>query len=252
MNKQSMGLDADALQSTTATAVAAMQAASQGKIEMIARVFAETGVRDLFRGILHLSTKYQNKEKMIRLNNTFVNVDPREWDNMYDIQINVGLGTAQKDQQIAFLMQTAAKQEQIIAQMGPNNPMVSLAQYRNTLAKIAELSGFKDSDQFYAPAQQIEMQLQQQQAAAQQQGPPQDPMIALEMQKFQAEMQMKQAEFVAQQEMKAEQMRLDFELKREQAEAELQLRRDELAMEARLRELEKEAGGEISTNLPRA
>jgi hypothetical protein len=252
MNKQSMGLDADALQSTTATAVAAMQAASQGKIEMIARVFAETGMRDLFRGILHLSTKYQNKEKMIRLNNNFVTVDPREWDNMYDIQINVGLGTAQKDQQIGFLMQTAAKQEQIIAQMGPNNPMVSLAQYRNTLAKIAELSGFKDSDQFYAPAQQIEMQLQQQQAAAQQQGPPQDPAIALEMQKFQAEMQMKQAEFAAEQEMNAEKMRLDFELKREQAEAELQLRRDELAMEARLRELEKEAGANISTNLPRA
>ena len=60
-SRQAMGLDADALQSTTATAVAAMTAASQGKIEMIARVFAETGVRRLFQGILHLVTKYDNK-----------------------------------------------------------------------------------------------------------------------------------------------------------------------------------------------
>lgn len=251
ITKQSMGLDADSLQSTTATAVAATMAASQGKIEMIARVFAETGVRDLFRGILHLSTKYQNKEKIVRLNNEFVSVDPREWNNMYDVQINVGLGTAQKQEQIQFLMATAAKQEQIIQQMGPNNPMVSLTQYRNTLAKVAELAGFKDADQFYAPSQEIEAKVQQAQAAQQQQGQQQDPMVALEMQKFQAEMQMKQAEFEAQQAMKMQQMEMDFQLKREKAEAELQLRRDELAMEAQLRSLEKQAGVDISTNLPR-
>jgi len=227
-------------------------AASQGKIEMIARVFAETGVRALFRGILHLSTKYQNKEKIVRLNNEFVSVDPREWSNMYDVQINVGLGTAQKQEQIQFLMATAAKQEQILLKMGASNPMVSLAQYRNTLAKIAELSGFKDSDQFYAPAQEIEAKIAQQQAAAQQQGPQQNPMIALEMQKFQAEMEMKRAEFEAGQQMKMQQMQMDFELKREKANAELQLRRDELAMEAQLRSLEKKAGVDISTNLPRA
>lgn len=251
ITKQSMGLDADSLQSTTATAVAATMAASQGKIEMIARVFAETGVRDLFRGILHLSTKYQNKEKIVRLNNEFVSVDPREWNSLYDVQINVGLGTAQKQEQIQFLMATAAKQEQIIQQMGPNNPMVSLTQYRNTLAKVAELAGFKDADQFYAPSQEIEAKVQQAQAAQQQQGQQQDPMIALEMQKFQAEMQMKQAEFEAEQAMKMQQMEMDFQLKREKAEAELQLRRDELAMEAQLRSLEKQAGVDISTNLPR-
>jgi len=251
ITKQSMGLDADSLQSTTATAVAATMAASQGKIEMIARVFAETGVRDLFRGILHLSTKYQNKEKIVRLNNEFVSVDPREWNSLYDVQINVGLGTAQKQEQIQFLMATAAKQEQIIQQMGPNNPMVSLPQYRNTLAKVAELAGFKDADQFYAPSQEIEAKVQQAQAAQQQQGQQQDPMVALEMQKFQAEMQMKQAEFEAQQAMKMQQMEMDFQLKREKAEAELQLRRDELAMEAQLRSLEKQAGVDISTNLPR-
>ena len=252
ISKQSMGLDADALQSTTATAVAAMQAASQGKIEMIARVFAETGVRRLFRGILHLVTKYQNKDKIVRLRNEFVTMSPREWDNMYDVQINVGLGTSQKTEQMQFLMATAAKQEQIIGQMGPDNPLVSLSQYRNTLAKISELAGFKDSEQFYASAQEVEAKVQMAARQKMQQGQQIDPAIALEQQKFQAEMEMKRAEFEAEQQMKMQQMQMDFELKREKADAELQLRRDELAMEAQLRSLEKEAGVDISTNLPRA
>ena len=240
ISKQSMGLDADALQSTTATAVAAMQAASQGKIEMIARVFAETGVRSLFRGILHLVTKYQNKEKIIRLSNKFVAMDPRQWDNMYDVQINVGLGTAQRDQQIAFLSQIAQKQEQALMQMGVNNPMVSLSQYRNTLAKIAELSGFKDASQFFAPAEQIEAAVAQQQQAAAQAGPQQDPMVAAEMQKMQAELQMEQ-----------QKMQMEFELKREKMAAELELRRQELAFEMELRQAKLREGVETSINLPR-
>jgi hypothetical protein len=251
ISKQSMGLDADALQSTTATAVAAMQAASQGKIEMIARVFAETGVRRLFRGILHLVTKYQNKDKIVRLRNEFVTMSPREWDNMYDVQINVGLGTSQKTEQMQFLMATAQKQEQIITQMGPDNPLVSLTQYRNTLAKISELAGFKDSEQFYASAQEVDMKVQMAAQQKMQQGQQQNPLVAIEQQKFQAEMQMKQAQFQAEQEMKIRQMEMDFQLKREKAEAELQLRRDEIAMEAELRAIEKQAGATISTNLPR-
>lgn len=240
ISRQSMGLDADALQSTTATAVAAMQAASQGKIEMIARVFAETGVRALFRGILHLVTKYQNKEKIIRLRNQFVPMNPREWESSYDVQINVGLGTAQRDQQIAFLSQIAQKQEQVIMQMGVNNPMVSMSQYRNTLAKIAELSGFKDATQFFAPSEQIEAALAQQAQAAAQQGPQQDPAIALEMQKMQAKMQMEQ-----------QKMKMEFDLKRENMAAELELRRQELEFERQLRLEQIRSGLDASTNLPR-
>jgi len=240
ISKQSMGLDADALQSTTATAVAAMQAASQGKIEMIARVFAETGVRALFRGILHLVTKYQNKEKIIRLRNQFVPMNPREWESAYDVQINVGLGTAQRDQQIMFLSQIAQKQEQVLMQMGVNNPMVSLSQYRNTLAKIAELSGFKDASQFFAPSEQIESVLAQQAQAAAQAGPQQDPALAVEMQKMQAELQMEQ-----------QKMEMEFQLKREKMAAELELRRQELEFEMQLRTEKLRTGVETSINLPR-
>ena len=240
INKQSMGLDADALQSTTATAVAAMQSAQQGKIEMIARVFAETGVRRLFRNILHLVTKYQNKEKIIRLSNNFVPIDPREWANMYDVQINVGLGTAQKDQQIAFLMQTAAKQEQTLMQMGMNNPLVTVSQYRNTLAKITELSGFKDSGQFWSSPQEVEAKLQEQAQAAQQQGSQPNPEMQMQLQKAQQEI-----------ELKKQKMQMEFELEREKMAADLELRRQELEFERQLRIEKLRSDIETSVNLPR-
>ena len=232
ISKQSMGLDADALQSTTATAVAAMQAASQGKIEMIARVFAETGVRALFRGILHLVTKYQNKEKIIRLRNQFVTMNPREWDNMYDVQINVGLGTGQREQQLATLFQIAAKQEGIMATMGPNNPIVTPIQYRNTLSKIAELSGFKDASEFFQDPRNAPP------PPPQQQGP--NPQMQMEMAKAEQELALKR-----------EKMQLELQFEREKMAAELDLRRQELEFERQLRLEKLRSDIETSVNLPR-
>ena len=232
ISKQSMGLDADALQSTTATAVAAMQAASQGKIEMIARVFAETGVRALFRGILHLVTKYQNKEKIIRLRNQFVSMDPRQWDNMYDVQINVGLGTGQREQQLATLFQIAAKQEGIMATMGPNNPIVTPIQYRNTLSKIAELSGFKDASEFFQDPRNAPP------PPPQQQGP--NPQMQMEMAKAEQELALKR-----------EKMQLELQFEREKMAAELDLRRQELEFERQLRLEKLRSDIETSVNLPR-
>jgi len=232
ISKQSMGLDADALQSTTATAVAAMQAASQGKIEMIARVFAETGVRALFRGILHLVTKYQNKEKIIRLRNNFVTMDPRQWDNMYDVQINVGLGTGQREQQLATLFQIAAKQEGIMATMGPNNPIVTPIQYRNTLSKIAELSGFKDASEFFQDPRNAPP------PPPQQQGP--NPQMQMEMAKAEQELALKR-----------EKMQLELQFEREKMAAELDLRRQELEFERQLRLEKLRSDIETSVNLPR-
>lgn len=243
VSRQSMGLDADALQSTTATAVAAMQAASQGKIEMIARVFAETGVKDLFRSILHLVTKYQNKPQIVRLRNQFVPMDPRQWANSYDVQINVGLGTGQRDQQLATLFQIAAKQEQIMGTMGVNNPIVTPLEYRNTLAKITELSGFKNAAEFFADPRNAPPQQPQQ--------PAPDPRIAMEMQKMQAEMQMAQQKAAQDLQLQKEKMQMEFAFKREQMAAELQLRQQELAFERELRAQQIVAGVNTSTNLPR-
>ena len=232
MSKASMGLDANALQSTTASAISATVRGAQVKLESYARNFAEVGVKDLFKGILHLVTKHNNKPRIVRLRNNFVPIDPREWTSEFDVVVQVGLGTADDEQKIAFLTQIAQKQEQILMQMGANNPIVTMEQYVNTLRSIAEIGGFKDSDQFFNSPQQIQM-MQQQMA---QQQPAADPKV----QQMQMEMQLKR-----------EKMELEIQLEREKMMAEIELRRQELEAEAQLRAIKAATDAEISTNLPR-
>ena len=236
MSKASQGLDANALQSTTASAISATVRGAQVKLESYARTMAETGVKSLFKGILHLVTKYDNKPRIVRLRNDFVPIDPREWTSEYDVVVQVGLGTADDEQKIAFLTQIAAKQEQILMQLGPNNPVVSMAQYVNTLRSIAEIGGFKDADMFFSSPQQIQMQQQQQQ----QQPPQPDPAVAMKQQQMEAELALKR-----------EKMQADIQLERERMTMEMELRRQELQAEAELRMAKAVTDSQISTNLPR-
>ena len=148
VNDAQQGLDPDILSNVTATAVAAMMKSNSGKLELIARIFAETGVKSLFQGILHLLGKYQDKPKIVRMRGKFVQFDPRTWANEYDVSINVGLGSGDRDQKLAMLQMILAKQEQIIQQYGPSNPLVTVGQYRNTLARFIEAAGFKDAKVF--------------------------------------------------------------------------------------------------------
>jgi len=236
MSKASQGLDANALQSTTASAISATVRGAQVKLESYARTMAETGVKSLFKGILHLVTKYDNKPRIVRLRNNFVPIDPREWTSEFDVVVQVGLGTADDEQKIAFLTQIAAKQEQILMQLGPNNPVVSMSQYVNTLRSIAEIGGFKDADQFFASPQQIQMQQQQQQ----QQPPQPNPEVAMKQQQMEAELALKR-----------EKMQADIQLEREKMTMEMELRRQELQAEAELRMAKAVTDSQISTNLPR-
>ena len=234
MSKASQGLDSNALQSSTASAVSATVRGAQVKLESYARTLAETGMKQLFKGILHLVTKYDNKARIVRLRNQFVPIDPTEWHSEFDVVVQVGLGTADDEQKIAFLTAIASKQEQILMQMGANNPLVSMEQYVNTLRSIVEVGGFKDADSFFNSPQQIAMMQQQ---MAQQ---PQQDANAAEMAKMQAEMALKR-----------ERMMMEIEIEREKMNAELELRRQELAAEAQLRAIKAQTDAEISTNLPR-
>ena len=89
---------------------------SQGKLELIARIFADTGVKNLMKGILHLVCKYQDQPRAMAINGKPLNIDPREWDNQYNVTINVGLGNGTGDEKVAMLQMMLGKQEQILQQ----------------------------------------------------------------------------------------------------------------------------------------
>ena len=235
-SKASMGLDPSTLQSTTASAVNATIQGAQLKIEMIARVFAETGCRDLAKGVLHLLQKHQDSERVVRIRGEFVAIDPRAWDNEFDLSIEVGLGNGREDEKMGMLLQVAGKQEQMLQQFGPVNPVVKPSQYINTLKRIVEMAGFTDTEQFFSGGEQVDQALMQQ---AQQQG------------QGGAE-QAKMAEFQAEMALKKQKMEAELALEREKMQAELELRRFELEAELQLRQQKLAFGGNVSDNLPRA
>jgi hypothetical protein len=147
VSKASAGLNADALQSSTASAVSATMSGAQGRVELICRHFAD-GMKDLFKLVNSLVIKHQESQDVMRLNNEFIPVDPRYWDSDKDMVINVAISKSSDEEKFQVLTSLAQKQEQIMQTLGPQNPLVDLQQYANTLTKMIEMAGFKDAKTF--------------------------------------------------------------------------------------------------------
>jgi len=149
VTRYSQGLDAQSL-NKTATGVNTLMSQSQMRMELVARVFAETGIKDLFKRIFELTCKYQDKERIVELNNQFVPIKPTEWKNRYNVTITVGLGAGSKDQQIVILNNILERQLQAFQlQGGQEFPMVSLKNIYNSLTKIVENAGLKNVENYF-------------------------------------------------------------------------------------------------------
>jgi hypothetical protein len=143
------GLAADTL-NKTASGINQIMTAAQQRVELIARVFAETGVKDLFRKILELVNRHQSAPRIVRLRNRWVPMDPREWNTEMDVSISVGLGTGNKDQMLTHLRNLLDIQVQAIRmQGGVDGPLVRLENVYNTLARLVENAGLKSADPYF-------------------------------------------------------------------------------------------------------
>jgi hypothetical protein len=150
------GLDANSL-NKTATGVAQIMNASQQRIELVARTFAETGVKELFKLVHRLVRTTLTKPDIVRIRNKWVEVDPREWKDRKDLSISVGLGAGNKDQQLVHLTTILNMQKEAI-QVGLTNP----EKIYNALAKLTQNAGFKNPEEFWVnPANTPEQEGQQ-------------------------------------------------------------------------------------------
>lgn len=242
ITKASAGLDPDVLQSTTKTAVTATITAAQQRIELIARIFAETGVKRLMRGVQKMIHEHQDRPMTMRLRGKWVEINPKAWELCEEMTVNVGLGTGQKDEQMQMLTAIAGKQEQILQMLGPVNPLTDIRKYRNTLAKIVELSGFRETGEFLNEI--TDEQLQQfAQSMAQSKNKP-DPAEALaniEIQKRQVELQ--ELEVKLQQ----AQSKMTQEQQRQMMEDDRLRDKDDADIMLRAAELEMKYGGKVNT-----
>ena len=183
VSKMAQGLNPDVLKSSTATAIAASMEGQTGQAEVIARNFAEGGMKQMFRLMLDLLVKNADGEELMRLNGSFVPINPAVWETDMDLTVNVGLGTGRENERAAILQQTLQIQQSIYQAYGANNGIVTLTQIRNTLADLLALGGVRNSDRYFMPmTQEIEQQMmmlaQQQQAMMAQAQQQQDPNAA--------------------------------------------------------------------------
>jgi hypothetical protein len=201
VNEMSQGLDPNALNNQAgANANSQMMSAAMQRIRFIARVFAEIGVRPLFQVVHALSLKHSRQAEVVQMRGEWVPVNPREWVKRRDMTVNLTLGTGDKPQQIMMLQQIGMAQKEGVA--------IGIAKPKNlyhTATRLTKLMGHKDVEQFWVDPGDDPIQ------------PPPDPRIQVEQMRQQAEVQKFQAEAQLKQQTEAIQMQA------KQRETELQL-----------------------------
>lgn len=152
VTRYNQGTDADSL-NKTARGINQIMAAGQKRLRLIARIFGETGVKDLFRGISYITSKYSQKSTALKLRGTWVDIDPREWKNEFNMTINVGLGTGNQDAQLQHLQMMHADMVELM-QAG-RGYMVTDENLFNLYSKRAEAMGFKHPELFITDPKRI-------------------------------------------------------------------------------------------------
>lgn len=145
VTRYNQGTDADSLNKTKG-GISMIMNASQQKFDLVARIFAETGVKDLFRGIAYYLSKHSSKKMSLRLRGKWVDIDPRQWKTQFDMTVNVGLGSGNKDAQLVHLREMNAWQIELM-KTGRGH-MVTDQNVYNLGKKMAENMGFKHPDMF--------------------------------------------------------------------------------------------------------
>lgn len=257
VSRSTMALDPETLQNQSATANQNQKDASYSQVELIARNQAELGWKRVFKSILRIVVKHQDRPRIIRLKDEPVEMDPRFWNSGMDVTINVGLGTGSRDRDMAMLNNILQTQTAItiqLAQSGfPDKALDMLPKVIKTATKLAESSGIKNPDEYYPNLD--EQQIEQMKAQAMQPKP--DPAIELEKQKIQIQMQLEQAKMQASVEKEKAQMEADLNVKLaemqaserteqqkqafevEKIQVQAQLEREKMAEEARQKDLDR-------------
>jgi hypothetical protein len=148
VSKMGQGLDPDVLQNQTAKAAGLAFNAAQAKTKLIARIFAETGIKDMFR-LLHATIRKNGdgKAETVQLRNKWVEVNPKTWKMRDDMTANVGLGTGSRQEEMAALMVVMQVQEKALMQ--PSLNLVKPQHLYNTAKKLVALADMQSVDLYF-------------------------------------------------------------------------------------------------------
>lgn len=149
INDTSKGLDPKAFQSTNPSGIDAIVSGSQERIELIAMLFAHTGMVDLYKGILREITNNPNKPEVIKLRNKWVQVDPSLYDPDMSVEVNPALGKGTDSTRLMALQAIGAAQMTVIEKFGLSNGVVGVEELRNTQVDIMSIANIKNHTRYF-------------------------------------------------------------------------------------------------------
>lgn len=151
ITEASKGLDPQAMQSTAMVGINAIVAGAQERIELIARILAETGLKDMMTGIVRELIDNPNPAMTFRLRGKWQTVNPSTFDPSYRIQINPTLGKGSDMIRLQALTDVASKQEMVMAKFGIKNPVVTPVEYLNTVTDMLEIVNIRNVSRYFKP-----------------------------------------------------------------------------------------------------
>lgn len=154
INDASKGLDPKALQSTATSGVDTIISGAQERIELCARILAETGMTSLFRGLLREVVNNPNKPRTIELRGKWVKVDPSTFDPDMRIDVNPTLGRGSDMTRLLVLQDVKQTQIAAMDKFGPDNPLCGPIEFRNTLVDMLAIGNIKNVDRYFKPINQ--------------------------------------------------------------------------------------------------
>lgn len=221
------GLEADALHKT-ATGTRSINAAVDKRQKMTLRLMAETGIKDLFRLVLRLVTKYQDVAASVQLRGEWVHFDPRQWNADLDCVVAVGVGTSDEAETMALLQQFA-QYMQWAQSVGAVTPL-NVYEFGKLLAKNARLKGAdtklltdpqKNPPQQQPNPAQMQMQVEQMKEQGRQQTEAAKMQMQRELEQFKSQMQAEVDANRQRQEAQQQESRIQAEMQLAQFKAEL-------------------------------
>ena len=151
ITEASKGLDPAAMQSTALAGVNAILEGAQEQIELIARILAETGFKDLMKGLLEEVCENPNQQRTIQVNGEWIDFDLSLFDASMGIKVNPTMGKGSDLVRMQALQMIGASQKEVIAQFVLKNPVVTPNQYLNTIQDMMEMVNIRDFDRYFTP-----------------------------------------------------------------------------------------------------
>jgi len=145
-----MGINPDSI-SKHVYGTMVQSSAAATRTTLYARIFADTGVKDLFTKIYELLMRHHSEPLIVRLKNKYVPVDPTAWASHMDCQVTVALGHGSKMEK-SMNLQTILEVQKALNDNGLGN-MATMDNIFKTVSDLVESLGFREAAQYFTDPQ---------------------------------------------------------------------------------------------------